>query len=131
MHGAALTAARGASSLSAWATFADVGGGDDHVLVVGGRAGASGGPGNDTLEGFASAESSNGLDGGPGDDIIRGDGKLTGGAGRDQLTGSGTFNGDGVPTLEPDVIVGGPGRDWVDFTGTSTPVAVDLSDPGA
>lgn len=117
------------------ATLVDVGGGDDHVLVSAPYAQVSGGPGNDTLEGFAAAtEIGYAFDGGPGDDVIRSSGSLTGGSGRDRLLGGegyDTLNGDGGATLEPDVIDGGGGDgDWVVFSGTSTPVAVDLADPG-
>jgi Ca2+-binding RTX toxin-like protein len=52
----------------------DAGGGDDHVLISVGYAIVFGGPGNDTLEGFATSDYSNWLYGGPGDDVICGTG---------------------------------------------------------
>lgn len=120
---------------TAIAAQVDVAGGDDHVLVTAGSAEVSGGAGNDTLEGVSEPyHYGNVLDGGPGDDILRGSGVLRGGAGRDVLQGGAgddVLNGDGGPTLEPDVIDGGGGTfDRVLFAGTSTPVQVDLADPG-
>jgi len=113
----------------------DVGGGDDRVVVAVERAQVKGGPGADVLEGFVSAnEDGHQFDGGPGDDVIRGSGVLTGGPGRDRLQGGEGFdrlNGDGGARLERDVIDGGPGNsDLVLFSGTSTPVVVDLARPG-
>ncbi len=110
-------------------------GGDDHVLVAVPRAVVFGGPGADTLEGFLPwTEIGHHFDGGSGDDVIRGSGTLDGGPGRDVLLGGpgqDRLNGDGKAPLEPDVIDGGDGPgDWVVFEGASTPVAVDLADPG-
>ena len=100
---------------------------------------ATGSDGNDAIYGEAGIDTISGgpggdiLDGGDDDDVIRGqagDDIMRGGAGVDQLEGD-----DGVDQLDggpgEDALNGGFGSDWVDYTSSSGPVNVDLSDPGA
>ena len=77
--------------------------------------------------------------GGDGDDTLIGGASQDGGAGNDSLRGSGNYNdtlygGDGNDTIwggfsfsESDVMDGGPGSDWVDYTGAPGDVSVNLA----
>lgn len=121
----------------------DGGAGDDTMSAVGsvGRVHFIGGAGDDRLTGSdAGAElSGDVLVGGPGDDT------LLGGAGSDTLLGDdrtashpngsdrleGGANadflaGDGPAAPAPDVLSGGPGTDWAEYTSARTAVRVDL-----
>ncbi|MGI9658498.1 MAG: calcium-binding protein, partial [Gaiellaceae bacterium] len=127
---------------------ADTGDLDDTVSVSGaismtlhagsGDDTATGSDGNDAIYGEAGLDTINGgtggdlIDGGADDDVLRGnegDDILLGGAGIDQLEGD-----DGVDRLDggpgADTLNGGFGSDWVEYTSSSGPVTVDVSDPG-
>lgn len=127
---------------------ADSGDMDDTVSITGTismtlRAGdgddtITGSPGNDALYGEAGIDTINSgdggdiVDGGDGDDVLRGqdgDDTLLGGPGIDQLEGDeGVDQLDGGPGA--DILNGGFGSDWVVYTSSTSPVEVDISDPG-
>jgi Ca2+-binding RTX toxin-like protein len=74
--------------------------------------------------------------GGPGDDILLGgiwNDRLNGGGGRDELRGGleadTLLDGDGTAP-DADVLDGGPGSDWVNYEDRTTPLTIDLADPG-
>ena len=77
------------------------------------------GAGDDTLEGGPGADT---IDGGAGNDRLGGGAgtdKLIGGDGRDYLSAGGPAEGD---TYD-----GGPGTDWVNYTGTGAALRIDIA----
>jgi Ca2+-binding RTX toxin-like protein len=106
--------------------------GDQDDTLSAGRgllAKADGGDGDDVLQGAGQ------MNGDAGDDVLDGGGRLNGGPGRDKLYGgpSGAIlnGGDADQAPEPDVLYGRTGKDTVSYEGRTTPVTVDLADPGA
>ena len=102
-------------------TTVDGGPGDDTLNVFAGTV--TGGDGNDTIHGGATA------DGGPGDDTISAAGTQIGGDGADHLTGDSANNTfiPGIATADgPDVIDGGGGSDTVSYAPATGPVTVTL-----
>ncbi|BEL10063.1 hypothetical protein Q0Z83_082540 [Actinoplanes sichuanensis] len=103
--------------------------------ITAGFVGFTGGKGADHL--YASAQGSM-LEGGAGDDVLMGSpatDHISGGPGRDQIDGKAGDDillGDNVEsTVEPiaiaaDVIIGGDGRDRVEFTTYDRPITIDL-----
>lgn len=107
--------------------LADLGNGDDSIVVTGDlRAQIGGGPGNDDIRAsggddtIGSGDGDDSLDGGAGNDIVGGDDPgndtLDGGAGDDVLS----------PGLGTDDVHGGAGTDIVSYATHTAPVTVTL-----
>ncbi|MBA2506803.1 MAG: calcium-binding protein [Thermoleophilaceae bacterium] len=100
----------------------------------------SGADGNDTLaivdttqaQGFSGGIVSYNLSGGPGDDTITGSSRvdrIDGGDGADRIAG-GPGDDELTPGPGANTVDGGEGSDFVDYTGETAAVKVDLADPG-
>jgi serralysin len=112
------------------ADYVYAGDGDDHVSGDGECANTPDRSGNDVIYGGNHNDAlfgDNGNDrlyGGNGDDYlsgVNGADRLEGGAGNDELQG----DVDGRPAAA-DILLGGPGRDVVDYASYSKPITVDL-----
>ena len=108
----------------------------DDVNNDGAVEGVIGGTASDTLIGTDDGNEidgnagDDGIDGGAGPDVLSGGpgtDTIDGAPGRDQVSGDGGF-GAGPPA--PDILMGGAESDIVRYTERSTPVVVDLGDPG-
>ncbi|SNY04124.1 calcium-binding protein [Paractinoplanes atraurantiacus] len=104
----------------------------EHDTIGTSVEGIIGGSGNDRLIGTPRADQ---LAGGPGNDVIAGSGGddlLAGGAGRDYLNGAAgndELYGDEPDTsagVAADTLLGGPGRDTVNYDGYTKPLFIDL-----
>lgn len=95
----------------------DGGAGADALRVAAGRAGLSGGPGDDRLTGGPDGD---GLTGGPGAD------RLEGGPGADNLWDR-DIGGPGEDLPGSDAYDGGPGVDSIGYEGRAAPLAIDLA----
>jgi Ca2+-binding RTX toxin-like protein len=90
---------------------------NDHLYAPDHGAWLEGGPGDDVLLGSPAQDR---IDGGPGDDHI--DAK----AGNDILTGDNDNSSAETLVIGADVIIGGDGRDRVEFDTYDRPITVDL-----